>query len=220
MVTSLFDLLLLLLTFEIQCGLKQGLSVTCLGHIRLWRAFLVFVALKPDSVYLCCRFYSSASSPKLIGLFFSGQGSLGNYKSIEAWPGLCNLCGIFFFSFWSAVPLCEICLGECPPTGEGFPTWTQSYFFRANSAAQECSICASGPGKLTEVYQLFVLSLHFSKNLSLWPPLSALPLGLTCAAANCRNTSSTIPHFYRSTSAIILPPLSSQLVASFLCSTG
>lgn len=34
-------------------------------------------------------------------IFFSGQGSLGNYKSIKAWPGLCNLCGfIYFFLFF------------------------------------------------------------------------------------------------------------------------
>lgn len=33
-------------------------------------------------------------------LFFSGQGSLGNYKSIKAWPGLCNLCGISFLFFF------------------------------------------------------------------------------------------------------------------------
>lgn len=38
---------------------------------------------------------SSSSRPRFFLLFSSGQGCTSNYKSIEAWPGLCNLCGIF-----------------------------------------------------------------------------------------------------------------------------
>lgn len=107
-------------------------------------------------------------------IFFSGQGSLGNYKSIKAWPGLCNLCGIFFF-FSDQQCLCVrvasasenvLSLAGCSNVwffqhGPG-----HIFFFMVNSAVQGCSICASGPGKLTEVYHLFALCLRFSKNVS------------------------------------------------------
>lgn len=78
---------------------------------------------------------SSSSRPRFFLLFSSGQGCTSNYKSIEAWPGLCNLCGIFVqrrfcvraasengpgSAFWSGIGLFLSAL---------FPTNPNHFFF-------------------------------------------------------------------------------------------
>lgn len=88
----------------------------------------------------------------LLLLFFSGQGCAGNYKSIEAWPGLYNLCGIFVQSRFCARAASENGLGSAFWSGIGFfersfffPTNPNHFiFFTRNLAERECSICTSG----------------------------------------------------------------------------
>lgn len=114
-------------------------------------------------------FLGHHQGPDLFFYFFSfsGQGCTGNYKSIEAWPGLYNLCGI-------CVLLCESSLREWPPLSVLlwrlffflfcflFPA---NHFLWENLAVKECSTCTSVLENLTKAdHQLFL-----PKNISLYP---------------------------------------------------
>lgn len=77
---------------------------------------------------------SSSSRPRFFLLFSSGQGCTSNYKSIEAWPGLCNLCGIFVQRRFCVRAASENGLGSAFWSGIGlflsalFPTNPNRFF--------------------------------------------------------------------------------------------
>lgn len=104
---------------------------------------------------------------------FSGQGCTGNYKSIEAWPGLYNLYGI-------CVLLCESSLREWPPLS--VLLWRLGFFCSAflfpanhflweNLAVKECSTCTSVLENLTKAdHQLFlpIFQKYFTLSTLSW----------------------------------------------------
>lgn len=131
----------------------------------------VLVVRKSNTFSFCCPSVCSSSSsssssrPRVLffslsSLAFSGQGCTSNYKSIEAWPGLYNLCGIFV----EAPLLCESSLRERPGPSVLVCHWLFLFFFSDPSfsneprtillftrilAEKECSVCTSGPENLT-----------------------------------------------------------------------
>lgn len=83
----------------------------------------VLVAHKPNTFSFCCLSTLLRHHQGLVFfLFFSGQGCAGNYKSIEAWPGLYNLCGIF--DQWC------FCVRAASENGLGSVVWSKIGFFQ------------------------------------------------------------------------------------------
>lgn len=84
---------------------------------------------------VCLPFLVIIKNPRFFFLpFFSGQGCAGNYKSIEAWPGLYNLCGIFV--------QCRFCVRAASENGLGSAFWSgigvfSSALFPANHFYEE-----------------------------------------------------------------------------------
>lgn len=144
---------------------------------------------------------SSSSRPRFFLLFSSGQGCTSNYKSIEAWPGLCNLCGIFVqrrfcvraasengpgSAFWSGIGLFLSALFPTNPNHFFF-----SFFFLRGTWLNK-NVPYARQDSRTWPKQIINSSSRFSANISLRPRSLACMFRFLNVSAECWITSSPI----------------------------
>lgn len=197
------------------CGICVFLACTCVCRLPGAAAMrhehilaFVLVAHKPNTFSFCWLSTLLRHHQGLVFsfLFFSGQGCAGNYKSIEAWPGLYNLCGILS-SVWEQPPRMASAQWSGPRLG--FSNKPKPFFMR-NSAEKECSICTSGPENFTKAdHQLFLWI--FQKYFTVFALFShdfwiLCRLAWLLIAGPHPAQSVLYSHLYRSTSTILSPP--------------
>lgn len=144
---------------------------------------------------------SSSSRPRFFLLFSSGQGCTSNYKSIEAWPGLCNLCGIFVqrrfcvraasengpgSAFWSGIGLFLSALFPTNPNHFFF-----SFFFLRGTWLNK-NVPYARQDSRTWPKQIINSSSRFSANISLRPRSLACMFRFLNVSAECWIASSPI----------------------------
>lgn len=175
---------------------------------------------------------SSSSRPRFFLLFSSGQGCTSNYKSIEAWPGLCNLCGIFVqrrfcvraasengpgSAFWSGIGLFLSALFPTNPNHFFF-----SFFFLRGTWLNK-NVPYARQDSRTWPKQIINSSSRFSANISLRPRSLACMFRFLNVSAECWIASSPISAVLSSLSLgkhrcfFFLPPLYPQCTALFPC---
>lgn len=167
---------------------------------------------------------SSSSRPRFFLLFSSGQGCTSNYKSIEAWPGLCNLCGIFVqrrfcvraasengpgSAFWSGIGLFLSALFPTNPNHFFF-----SFFFLRGTWLNK-NVPYARQDSRTWPKQIINSSSRFSANISLRPRSLAACSDFWTWVLNAGSLPAQSPLFSRlyrsaSTAVFFFPSLSTH----------
>ena len=113
------------------------------------------VAPKPNTSSFCCLSapLRHHQGPDFFLLFFSGQGCTSNYKSIEAWPGLYNLCGIFV--------QCRFCVRAASENGPGSAFWSGIGLFL-------CTLFPTNPNHFFFFYEELGWKRMFHMHVRTW----------------------------------------------------